>query len=107
MGAAGWKRIKIGMPPRQFAAFMECVSFDGRSPAEIIRSLIEPWIASRIPQAAIMKGLTETGNAPTNGTTTALTLPSSNTTVPQKQGPRTDPASPPKGPSKGSKASRH
>lgn len=67
-----WKSIKVAMPARQRREFLECVANDGRSPAEIIRSLIEPWIESRKVQTAVMKSITSPAtNLPGTGSSTA------------------------------------
>jgi len=56
MGAE-WPRIRVSMPPRQMAEFKECVVADGRSPGEIIRSLVEPWIVGQKTHAAVLRSI--------------------------------------------------
>lgn len=98
-----WKAIKVGMPPRQRKEFLECVANDGRSPAEIIRSLIEPWIESRKVQAAVMRSVT---TMPTNsngaGTSTTSAIPTQITI--KNSGTPAVPVRPVKVPSTGSRA---
>ena len=94
-----WKSIKVAMPARQRREFLECVAHDGRSPAEIIRSLVEPWIESRKVQTAVMKSIaTSTTNAPATGSSTAAAFPTQITI--KNQGTFTPPARPVKEPSK-------